>query len=153
MCYNRLIMMYDNIYNTGRHMGNWGGGFNSGFGPESFGPAVWFGLSVLGILFIIWVAISLVLKAYALWTAARRGQKWWFIALLVVNSMGVLELVYLLVIAKVSWGVRCCGCGKCSSCKKCEGCNACESSDLEEIVEEPDEENIKNTQKEAEEVM
>lgn len=41
------------------------------------------------------------IKGYALWISARKGQKWWFIALLVVNSLAILELVYLFAIAKI----------------------------------------------------
>lgn len=42
---------------------------------------------------ILW---TLVLKGFSLWYAARGEQKWWFIALLVVNSLGILEIVYLI---------------------------------------------------------
>ena len=38
---------------------------------------------------------TVVLKGFALWYSARAGQKWWFIALLVVNTLGILEIVYL----------------------------------------------------------
>ena len=50
------------------------------------------GLGVFGLLLIV---IVLVLKGYSLWHAARRGEKGWFIALLIVNTFGILELVYL----------------------------------------------------------
>jgi Family of unknown function (DUF5652) len=39
---------------------------------------------------------TLVLKGVALWFAARGGQKRWFIALLVINTGGILEIVYLI---------------------------------------------------------
>lgn len=39
---------------------------------------------------------TIVLKGYSLWTAARGSQKKWFIALLVVNTFGILEIVYLI---------------------------------------------------------
>jgi len=45
------------------------------------------------LMVVLW---TIVLKAFALWYAARAGQKWWFVALLVVNSVGILEIVYLL---------------------------------------------------------
>jgi methionyl-tRNA synthetase len=35
-------------------------------------------------------------KGYALWHAARGAQKTWFVFLLIVNTFGILELVYLL---------------------------------------------------------
>lgn len=42
---------------------------------------------------VLW---TIVLKGYALWHAARNGQKKWFIALLIVNTLGILEIVYLI---------------------------------------------------------
>lgn len=42
---------------------------------------------------VLW---TVVLKGYALWVAARGGQKKWFVALLVVNTFGILEIVYLI---------------------------------------------------------
>ena len=41
----------------------------------------------------LWIVI---IKGYALWHAARNSQKGWFIALLVVNTLGILEVVYLI---------------------------------------------------------
>lgn len=40
--------------------------------------------------------LDLVLKGFALWRAAKRGQQVWFVALLVVNSLGILPAIYLL---------------------------------------------------------
>ena len=42
---------------------------------------------------VLW---TIVLKGLALWHAARGSQKWWFIALLVVNTLGILEIIYLI---------------------------------------------------------
>jgi len=44
------------------------------------------------ILLIIWI---IVWKALALWQAARRNQKIWFIAILILNTLGILEICYL----------------------------------------------------------
>lgn len=46
---------------------------------------------------VVW---SVLWKGFALWHAARNGQRNWFIALLVVNTVGILEMVYL------KWGQR-----------------------------------------------
>lgn len=46
---------------------------------------------------LIFALVEIVLKGYALWFSARRGQKWWFIALLVINTLGILPLIYLLI--------------------------------------------------------
>ncbi|OGG76410.1 hypothetical protein A2950_00930 [Candidatus Kaiserbacteria bacterium RIFCSPLOWO2_01_FULL_55_19] len=47
-------------------------------------------------LVIVLVLWTVILKGYALWSAARNTQKWWFIALLVINTLGILELIYLI---------------------------------------------------------
>jgi len=44
---------------------------------------------------IPFVLFELILKGLALWKSARKNQNVWFIALLVVNSMGILPLIYL----------------------------------------------------------
>jgi len=47
--------------------------------------------------FILVIALwTITLKGFALWYAARGSQKWWFIALLVINTIGILEIVYLI---------------------------------------------------------
>jgi len=45
-------------------------------------------------LFLIFVW-SLIWKGLALWRAAKNAQRNWFIALLVLNTFGILEIVYL----------------------------------------------------------
>ena len=40
-------------------------------------------------------------KGLALWHSARRGQPWWFVILLVVNTVGILAIVYLFAVAKL----------------------------------------------------
>lgn len=62
------------------------------FGGYGLSP---FFMSGLGIT-VLW---DLAWRGLALWRAARRKEQWWFLALLVVNSMGILPIVYLLV-----WG-------------------------------------------------
>ncbi len=52
------------------------------------------------ILFILLLAWSLVWKGLALWRAARAGRKWWFIALLAINTFGILEILYLFIFGK-----------------------------------------------------
>ena len=39
-------------------------------------------------------------KGYALWLAARRKDKWWFIILLVINTLAIIEIIYIFFIAK-----------------------------------------------------
>jgi hypothetical protein len=60
-----------------------------------------FGISplVVGIV-AIWV---LFWKGCSLWIAGKKDQKWWFVALLVLNTLGILEIVYIFFIAKKKW--------------------------------------------------
>ncbi|MFZ1074969.1 MAG: DUF5652 family protein [Minisyncoccia bacterium] len=56
-------------------------------------PEVILAFLPLLIAVIIW---STVLKGFALWFAARGSQKWWFVFLLVLNTAGLLEIIYLI---------------------------------------------------------
>ena len=38
---------------------------------------------------------SIFWKGFALWRAARGKQKYWFIAILLLNSLGLLEIIFL----------------------------------------------------------
>jgi len=46
---------------------------------------------------------SIFWKGLALWHSGRRGQPWWFLIMLVVNTVGILEIVYLFAVAKLKW--------------------------------------------------
>ncbi len=39
---------------------------------------------------------TIAIKGYALWHAAKADHKVWFVAILLVNTLGILELVYLI---------------------------------------------------------
>jgi methionyl-tRNA synthetase len=58
--------------------------------PALLPPVVYFWLIPL-------LLIDLVLKGMALWRSAQRKQLGWFILLLVINSVGILPLIYLLI--------------------------------------------------------
>ena len=65
------------------------------FGMGSASAMPW--LSFLPLI-LIW---SFIWKGLALWFAARREEKIWFVIFLLVNTVGILELVYLIFVAKV----------------------------------------------------
>ena len=46
----------------------------------------------LVILILLW---SLAWKGYSLWLSARAGSKVWFIVLLLVNTVGILDILYI----------------------------------------------------------
>lgn len=43
---------------------------------------------------------SIILKGLALWRSSKFNQRYWFIAILILNTVGILELIYLFGFAK-----------------------------------------------------
>jgi len=60
-------------------------------------PVGWIWL--VPIVFVFGVIIF-ALKGYTLWKSAKRGEVWWFIALFVLNTAGILELIYIVFVLK-----------------------------------------------------
>jgi hypothetical protein len=52
---------------------------------------------LLGFLLIVW---TFAWKGLALWKAAGLHQKKWFIAMLILNTAGILEIIYLYFVAR-----------------------------------------------------
>ena len=70
-----------------------------------YGAPWFFGIDGgIGFLFggvaIVLVIALIFLKGYALWHAARRNQVWWFLAILILNTAGILEAVYIIFFVK-----------------------------------------------------
>ncbi len=59
----------------------------------------WF-VGVGGVLLVIILIWSIIWKGLALWKSAREGSKVWFVVLLIVNTIGILEILYLYVFSK-----------------------------------------------------
>ena len=57
--------------------------------------------ALFGSLAVVAVFWSIFWKGLALWHSARKGQQWWFMIFMVVNTLGVLEIVYLFGVAKL----------------------------------------------------
>ncbi len=55
------------------------------------------GVRILLALVVIW---SLIWKGIALWKAARNSQTAWYVILLIVNTAGILEIVYIVFFSK-----------------------------------------------------
>jgi len=49
------------------------------------------------LLLVLWV---LPWKGWALWKAAQQSSKVWFIVLLIVQTVGILEILYIFVFSK-----------------------------------------------------
>ena len=59
-----------------------------------------YGIRFLGPIIVLVIVWTLVWKAMALWRAARNGDKIWYLILLLVNTLGILEILYLYVFSK-----------------------------------------------------
>ncbi len=57
-------------------------------------------------LLIVVIAWTLVWKGLSLWRAARSGAKIWFVILLLVNTLGILDIIYYFYVNKKSWGKK-----------------------------------------------
>lgn len=63
------------------------------FGGPSF-------LGLTAALLIPLMFWSIIWKGWALWVAAKNDSKPWFIALLLINTMGILEILYIFIFGK-----------------------------------------------------
>lgn len=59
------------------------------------------GAGIIVALAILWMVIW---KGFALWISAKEDKKWWFIALLVLNTVGILEIVYIFLFSQTGKG-------------------------------------------------
>ena len=56
-------------------------------------------LPIMVMILLVW---ALAWKGFALWKSAKLNQKYWFIAMLVINTMGILEILYIFVFSRKS---------------------------------------------------
>lgn len=74
-------------------MGNWGD-------YNNWQMIGWERGSIFGVGFGLLFVWSIFWKGLALWKSARNDERYWFIALLLINTVGILELLYLFIFAK-----------------------------------------------------
>lgn len=81
-------------------MNHWSGAdyYANGY---NWGPWAWVLGAIAVPLLLVLVVWSLFWKGLGLWHSAQRGQYWWFVILLLVNTLGILEIIYLFAIAKL----------------------------------------------------
>ncbi len=53
-------------------------------------------------IIVIW---ELIWKGLALWKAARNDQRYWFVGLLILNTLGILPILYIFVFQKGEKGI------------------------------------------------
>ncbi|MDP1688907.1 MAG: DUF5652 family protein [bacterium] len=59
-------------------------------------------LALLPVLIVV-VIWSLFWKGLALWHSGRRGKPIWFVVFLVLNTVGILEIIYLFFVIKLKF--------------------------------------------------
>jgi len=52
------------------------------------------------LIFLLLTIWALIWKGIALWKSAQNNQRNWFIALLIINTFGILEIIYIFYFAK-----------------------------------------------------
>ncbi len=60
---------------------------------ESYLMNNWWIIIIIGLWTLPW-------KGVALWKSARNNDKWWFMALLVINTIAILEILYIFILDK-----------------------------------------------------
>lgn len=73
--------------------------WNNNYWLNSMGNGFPF-LSSFAFLLVPFMLWSFVWKGWALWRAAKNDSKPWFIVLLLVNTLGILEILYIFVFGK-----------------------------------------------------
>ena len=52
------------------------------------------------LILLLIVAWTLPWKGVALWKSARLRNKWWFIAILTINSLAILPIIYIFIFSR-----------------------------------------------------
>lgn len=66
-----------------------------------------FGLGAgFSLIILVTVAWTIFWKGWALWIAARKGELWWFLAMLIINTFGILEIIYIFAFKKMVFNFK-----------------------------------------------
>ncbi len=57
-------------------------------------------LDILTLIILVW---TVPWKAYAVWMAVKREEKRWFVAVLFLNTLAILEIYYIFKVVKKTW--------------------------------------------------
>jgi len=62
-------------------------------------------MNITSILNNYWILVPLIIwtlvwKGIALWKSARRNEMIWFVVLLVLNTLGILEIIYIFTVGR-----------------------------------------------------
>jgi hypothetical protein len=70
-------------------------GLIPGINADSFAAGITF--AIVALIFVIWVTYW---KFHAIWKAVHHNQKIWVVVFLLVNTLGILEILYIHVFSK-----------------------------------------------------
>ena len=56
--------------------------------------------SILLLILFLW---TLPWKIYSLWLASKSNHKGWFVVLIILNTIGILEIIYIFGVQKKKW--------------------------------------------------
>ena len=76
------------VFTTGLELVYYGNMYNS--------PLFFVSQGMKPVIYLL-VVLDLILKGISLYKSARKDQRVWFVALLLINSLGILPIIYLLV--------------------------------------------------------
>ena len=68
---------------------------------ETFASTLGISTEIAIVILAIISIWTLVWKGFALWKSAKKNSKIWFIALLIINTLGILEILYIYVFSKM----------------------------------------------------
>ena len=89
------MMNWNYGYENMMRSGYWGGYLGHWAAPLGI-----VGIALGGIVLAILIVWSLYWKGRSLWRAAHHNNKTWFVALLVINTLGILDILYIYVLSK-----------------------------------------------------
>jgi hypothetical protein len=71
--------------------------YGNSYGYPVFGAGLLATLSFLLIPLLIW---GIFWKGWALWRAAKNDSKVWFVVFMILNTMGILDILYIFVFSR-----------------------------------------------------
>jgi len=60
-------------------------------------------LAVFLLVIFIW---TIIWKGLALWKSAKKNHKIWFVIILIANTVGILEILYIYWLSKIDWNKK-----------------------------------------------
>ncbi len=79
---------------------NW----NPGVEVAAFAEKMGVGVEVFALILAVLTVWEIVWKGIGMWKASKNDQMWWFIPMLVLNTAGILPIIYIIFFQKDATG-------------------------------------------------